>query len=186
MAGGPTLSTCYTYDAARRLTDETRPELNGSAKRHIDYNLASDPTTIQVYRDSTLRYRVYADYDELSRVRARRGNNGQNVRYAYDGNDNLKTITDSLNRATTLTYDALNRLSTRNFNYEATGSAAGFSSQFLLRAAGYAQISAGTSTAAWALPFGPLGGAPYGDDSADQQNIMAGIDYYNCLASGGE
>jgi YD repeat-containing protein len=54
----------------------------------------------------------YIDYDELSRPRAERGNNGQNVRYTYDANDNIKTITDSLNRVTTLTYDALDRVIT--------------------------------------------------------------------------
>lgn len=73
-----------------------------------------------------------------------------------------------------------------NFNYGATGAAAGFSSQLLLRAAGAAQIIAGTSTAAWALPFGPLGGAPYGDEPSDQTDIMDGVDYYNCLSSGGQ
>lgn len=49
-------------------------------------------------------------YDELGRVRARTGNNSQNVRYGYDLNGNVKTITDSLGRVTTFTYDALDRL----------------------------------------------------------------------------
>lgn len=49
-------------------------------------------------------------YDELGRIRARTGNNGQNVRYAYDLNGNIKSVTDSLNRVTTFTYDALDRL----------------------------------------------------------------------------
>ncbi|HET7931188.1 MAG TPA: RHS repeat-associated core domain-containing protein [Rhodanobacteraceae bacterium] len=72
-----------------------------------------------------------------------------------------------------------------NFNYGATGAAAGLTSQALLRAAGAAQIIAGTSTPAWRGLLGPLGGAPYGDDPADQAAIKAGIAYYNCLASGG-
>ncbi len=50
------------------------------------------------------------EYDELGRVIARRGNHGQNIRYTYDSNDNVATITDSLNRVTTYSYDALNRL----------------------------------------------------------------------------
>jgi YD repeat-containing protein len=100
----------YTYDAARRLIKETRTELNGTAERRIAYNLASDPTKIEIYRGVAQRYLAYIDYDEASRVRARRGNHGENVRYAYDNNDNLKTVTDSLNRITHLEYDALNRL----------------------------------------------------------------------------
>ncbi len=57
-----------------------------------------------------LRTQTFVDYDELNRVRARRGNNQQNIRYTYDANGNLQTITDSLNRVTQLTYDALDRL----------------------------------------------------------------------------
>lgn len=64
-----------------------------------------------------------------------------------------------------------------NFNYGMTGAAAGFSDQVLLRAAGWAQQRAGTSTSAWG---GPLGGPPYGDDPNDQQMIQDGINYYNC------
>lgn len=55
---------------------------------------------------------TFIDYDELGRVIAKRGNNGQNVTYAYDPNGNVTTITDSLGKAATLTYDALNRLTT--------------------------------------------------------------------------
>jgi RHS repeat-associated protein len=73
-----------------------------------------------------------------------------------------------------------------NFNYGATGAAAGLSTQLLLRAAGYAQIEAGTSTSAWRGLLGPFGTPPYGDDPADQAEIKAGIAYYNCLASGGQ
>lgn len=106
------VTTTFAYDTARRLTSESRPELNGTAKRQIGYNLASNPTEVDVYRDATLRYRAYADYDEIGRIIAKRGNNGENVRYTYYNNDNVKTVTDSLSRVTTLTYDALNRLST--------------------------------------------------------------------------
>lgn len=59
---------------------------------------------------TTVTQSSFADYDELGRVRARRGNNGQNIRYSYDLNGNIKTITDSQSRITTWGYDALDRL----------------------------------------------------------------------------
>ena len=63
-----------------------------------------------------------------------------------------------------------------NFNYGVTGTAAGCSEQVLKRAAGWAQEQAGTSMDEWGHWYG---GAPYGDDPADQVQIQKGIDYYN-------
>jgi len=61
-----------------------------------------------------------------------------------------------------------------NFNYGATGTAMGFPEIILLRAAGYAQVQAGTSQSGWSTwDAGP----PYGDDPADQVMIKAGIEY---------
>jgi RHS repeat-associated protein len=62
-----------------------------------------------------------------------------------------------------------------NFNYGATGAAAGFPDVILLRAAGAAQVRAGTSSPEWGTPSG---GPPYGDDPEDQKFIMQGITYY--------
>ncbi|MBW3571959.1 MAG: type IV secretion protein Rhs [Gemmatimonadetes bacterium] len=62
-----------------------------------------------------------------------------------------------------------------NFNYGATGSAAGFSSIILYLAAGAAQVRAGTSDPAWSTPDGDF---PYGDDPNDQLFISRGIGYY--------
>lgn len=63
-----------------------------------------------------------------------------------------------------------------NFNYGATGQAAGFG-PILLPAAGWAQTRAGTSKPEWGSPFGK---APYGDDPADQAMIRAGMQYARC------
>lgn len=50
------------------------------------------------------------EYDELGRVRTRRADHYQNVRYTYDGNGNVLTVRDSQDKVTTLSYDALDRL----------------------------------------------------------------------------
>jgi RHS repeat-associated protein len=69
-----------------------------------------------------------------------------------------------------------------NFNFGATGSAVGFDALSLLRAAGWAQIQAGTSRPQWGDPgmlLDPSSGrAPYGDDPRDQELIKDGIAYY--------
>ncbi len=56
--------------------------------------------------------RVFIDYDELGRIRARRGEHGQNVKFEYDPADNIRAVTDSLGKKTLMTYDALNRVLT--------------------------------------------------------------------------
>ncbi len=60
-----------------------------------------------------------------------------------------------------------------NFNFGATGTAAGIESQVLLRAAGWAQQQAGTSQPNWGTPYSLSG--PYGDDPRDQFMIKLGI-----------
>jgi RHS repeat-associated protein len=99
----------YVYDNARRLKEVHRSEPDGAAKKLLAYNANSQVIREEIYRGNTLRYRAYTDYDELGRVRGRRGNHGQDVEFAYDSNDNLEAVTDSLGKATTFDYDALNR-----------------------------------------------------------------------------
>ncbi|HJR73226.1 MAG TPA: RHS repeat-associated core domain-containing protein [Luteimonas sp.] len=61
-------------------------------------------------RQQLVTWRTYIDYDELGRVRARRGNHGQKVKYSYDANGNLSMVVDALNNVTTFVYDPLNRV----------------------------------------------------------------------------
>lgn len=68
-----------------------------------------------------------------------------------------------------------------NFNFGVVGSAAGLSESILLRAAGWAQIQAGTSRRGWGSPFGR---PPYGDDPSDQKQIIAGFGYYKAVSQG--
>jgi RHS repeat-associated protein len=72
-----------------------------------------------------------------------------------------------------------------NFNYGATGLAAGFSASYLLRMAGWAQQRAGTSPPG-AGDSGIVMGVPLfspsgtnGDDAEDQQWIKRGMTYYS-------
>jgi len=64
-----------------------------------------------------------------------------------------------------------------NFNYGMTGAAALIESPVLLRAAGWAQVKAGTSIPQWGHWYDLNG--PFGDDPADQLQIQKGITYYN-------
>lgn len=61
-----------------------------------------------------------------------------------------------------------------NFNFGATGTAAGIPANILLMGAGCAQSRAGTSKPEWGHWFGD---APYGDDPSDQRAIREGIQY---------
>lgn len=110
------------YDSSLRLALLTKGDpLSWHDRINYGYDNASNVTTLQLgmYIPSLPPLNLpltpvtkssFIDYDELSRPRANRGNNGQNVRYTYDANGNVKTATDSLNRVTTYTYDALDRL----------------------------------------------------------------------------
>lgn len=55
-------------------------------------------------------HRVYVDYDELGRVMARRGNNGQRQDYGYDREGRLLLQVDAQGRETRYNYDKLGRM----------------------------------------------------------------------------
>lgn len=115
----------YLYTHANRdwlmgIDEPDAPNAAGQAtKQRLTYtrDLAGNITQALTQRGTYVGSWQYAttaqaftDYDELSRPRASRGSNSQSVKYTYDLNGNVKTITDSLNRVTTLTYDALDRV----------------------------------------------------------------------------
>jgi len=97
----------------------------------LSYDLASNVTASSTTRSEWVRYydsrsgiwtnlsnqvsygSTATDYDELSRVRAVRGNNSQNWKYSYTPGGQVATITNSTNTVVARnTYDALGRLST--------------------------------------------------------------------------
>ena len=75
-------------------------------------------------------------------------------------------------------YKQFNRLWANfgNFNYGATGTAAGIPANILLRGGGFAQNRAQTSQEEWGNWYQD---EPYGDDPRDQFWIKQGIDYAN-------
>ena len=119
VAGGASKEDqLYTYDPMGNITRVDSRKLVGhfetQCKRWRTIEGVPECTEEeQVWVEvPTITKTAFVDYDELGRVRARRGNHGQNVRYTYDSNSNLKTVTDSSNKVTTMTYDALDRLQT--------------------------------------------------------------------------
>lgn len=105
----------WKWRCKRWRTIEGRPECIEE-----EYVWTLSPTTV---------FSTYLDYDELGRVRAWRGNSGQNTRYTYDAKGNVKTVTDALNRVTSFDYDALDRVvrstdplnGTTGFEYDVAG-----------------------------------------------------------------
>ena len=98
----------YQYDAAHRLT-----EIADGLGNVIQYTLDAMGNRIKedVFDPADRLVRTQRRiYDALNRLYNDIGAAGQMSAYPYDGNGNLKTSTDPLNRSTALNYDALNRL----------------------------------------------------------------------------
>ncbi|HEY5971430.1 MAG TPA: RHS repeat-associated core domain-containing protein [Pseudoxanthomonas sp.] len=137
--GGTRETQRYVYDLAANPTVFTSSATEGHYEQQYQRcpgypGALEDDCPNPVYEEVWIvspveKYKTFADYDELNRPIAKRGNNGQDVKYAYDDNGNIKTITDSLNRVTTLTYDALDRVveskdplnGTTKFEYNVVG-----------------------------------------------------------------
>lgn len=105
----------YEYDSARRMTATVRASGTPVSERvEYTYNLASQVTDTKTFSVNggvkTLVGVSSVQYDELGRLKATLGKNGQNFRYAYDANDNLLSTTDSTGKVTTFAYDVLDRV----------------------------------------------------------------------------
>jgi YD repeat-containing protein len=77
----------YTLDAAGNVTETKRKKINGS----------------------TIDYRFFADFDDLSRVISTH-HNSDDTFYQYDLNGNVNKVTDGNGFYSTYTYDALERV----------------------------------------------------------------------------
>lgn len=121
-----------TYNANGDATSIEVLAITGSYQKICNYWINS--YTCSSWRDqwtaasTTITRRTYADFDELGRPRADRGNNSQNTTYTYDRSGNVKTIVAPAG-TTTLTYDALDRVieskdplnGTTKFGYNTAG-----------------------------------------------------------------
>ena len=98
----------YQYDAAHRLT-----EIVDGLGNVLQYTLDAMGNRIKedIFDPSDRLIRTQRRvYDVLNRRYNDIGATGQTSAYSYDGNGNLKSSADPLNRTTALNYDALNRL----------------------------------------------------------------------------
>ncbi len=124
-----TLTTVYDYDAASRLAKVKSPlgnetkfdyDVLGSMIRSTDAanvvaNLGYDMAGRLVKTADAEGRASYTGYDKAGRVESTRrlsptGALLSNSSFAYDENGNLQTATDPLDRKTTYSYDALDRL----------------------------------------------------------------------------
>lgn len=124
----------YEYDAARRVVAMVRSASGMSLERsEYTYNAMSQVVETRTYSFSgankVLSGISRTEYDELGRLKAKTGLNGQNFRYSYDANDNLVQSVDSLGRITSYAYNLLDeRISqtdslgnTTQFEYDQAG-----------------------------------------------------------------
>ena len=114
----------YKYDGAHRLVVQAEQlAANRYVVRGFDYDVASNITAEYIAENTvspqvgaplgTITYRAFADYDELNRVRRRRGSFAQQTDYTYDHNSNLISVAQGGSagfRKTIFVYDTLNRL----------------------------------------------------------------------------
>lgn len=98
----------YSYNANSDLTQSSAQRKQ--TVRRTEYDDRGRPHLVTVSETISGQISAYVDYDELGRLKARRGNHGQDIRFSYDDSDYLTTVTDSLNRATNFEYDAQNRV----------------------------------------------------------------------------
>ncbi|RYG90076.1 RHS repeat protein [Loktanella sp. IMCC34160] len=98
----------YVYNSARRLTSLTDPAGN---TMDFEYDVAGNVTRTEYGNAlATVTYLQEAQYDELGRLLAILGSNGQVTRFTHDVEDNVAQVEDGLGLTDSFTYDALKRL----------------------------------------------------------------------------
>jgi len=111
----------YGYDAAGRRTSIATSE-SASDKTTFTYSVLSTLSNVTIgVPGSTTYYSHSWTPDSVGRPLTEFGNHQQYIQYSYDGNGNLKTLTDSLGNVKTYTYTAHNQVSTVTDQYGTAG-----------------------------------------------------------------
>lgn len=98
----------YTYNNARRLTTVTALD---AQKIEYTYDLMGNRTSTTIKDASNVaRFTETQTFDELGRLLRNIGANTQTTTFAYEKNDNLKSVTDPRSGIYSYAYDSLNRL----------------------------------------------------------------------------
>ncbi|MCL1635018.1 NBR1-Ig-like domain-containing protein [Luteimonas sp. SX5] len=107
----------YTPESSGQATDTNAVAVDdGTMHPNICYPYPDcipdppDPGPTAPPREEVILTSTFIDYDEGGFVKARRGNNGQNIRYQYNQNGDLVKVTDSLNYETTYAHDRHRRV----------------------------------------------------------------------------
>jgi YD repeat-containing protein len=99
----------YTYNNGKQLTTVTN-----TTGETINYtrNLAGGitATNIKAANGTTITFQQTQTFDELGRLLRHIGAANQTTAFAYEKNDNLKTVTDPRSGVYSYAYDSLNRL----------------------------------------------------------------------------
>ncbi len=98
----------YTYDNARRLTTVT--SINGETINYTRDLMGNITATNIKNAGGTIVFSQTQTFDELGRLLQNIGANSQTTAYAYEKNDNLKSVTDPRSGIYSYAYDSLNRL----------------------------------------------------------------------------
>lgn len=105
---GAGYETTYTYDVLGRLRKTTQTEGQTTQNRYFMYD--------DLGRLIRAKQTEQAVNSNLNLTDPITGNSGWSVKYEYDPNGNITSTTDANNRTITGTYDALNRLTFRDYS----------------------------------------------------------------------
>jgi YD repeat-containing protein len=112
-ARSPSMETDYSYDNLDNLLSVTQEGIGGSTARMRSFTYDSLSRLVQAFNPES----GWLCYGTTGGTVP----NGSNCTEGYDGNGNLLSKTDARGIATTYTYDSLNRVLSKTFTYDSSG-----------------------------------------------------------------